>query len=259
MTDSPTAPIDLSGKASEHFARVASDWSARYQQRPSFLARLAIVSQAIDGILKGRHGKSVLDIGGGTGIFAAVASAWADEVIVVDPSSAMVQAGTENRLAMVALLRSAGLTCRLNCIRWVVGDIDCLSPSITERFNLVLAIAVLEYMNDVPTTVRRLLQLTTPSGSVLLTVPRPRSLIRRMERPLDYVAVRIGSAAGYARLARRDYASLRPHGSSVPWQEAIDPGSAAIRQHLALPLGTSGWRRHVNPSELVHVVSTPVR
>jgi SAM-dependent methyltransferase len=226
-------------------------WIERYSRRASFKARLGIVSDAIDAVLRCRPRAFVLDFGGGPGVFSALASSLAGHVICLDPSMGMIRAGTAKDQLLSDLVTSTGRTYRRDKISRVVGDIDSIGTSAVGAFDLVLAVAVLEYLPDVDRHIRKLLSLTAPGGTFLFTVPNPSSIVRRIERPFDTFASAAGRILGSRRLTDRTYSSLRVNGSAVLWQDALSTCVSASITTIGLPLAATGMRSHVHPSTMV--------
>lgn len=233
----------------QHFSEVADSWIDRYATRPSFQARYLAVGAAIRQHLP--PGGTVLDFGAGPGVFSVLASARANMVLSVDASLPMLRAGGNQSEALVGLASAAGMTARPERVHRVAGDISVLDQAgVRGRFDLVLAIAVLEYLADVPRHLEVLLASLRPGGLLVFTVPNPRSLVRRVERPVDRAATALGRLNGSRRLADRAYGAARPAGSRVNWQSILKHRQIQFRQ-TALPLGPIGWRRVLRPSVLV--------
>lgn len=233
------------GATQQHFSRMAGAWINRYEHRPSFRERLDVVAGVLDPLL--RPGDLVLDFGSGAGVFSMLASHRAGLVVSVDQNEPMLHSSIEGDVPLRALIGARGVVPDPSRISRVVGDIACLRGSGTA--DVVLAIAVLEYVQDPANHLRALAALLRPGGHLLLTLPRPASLFRRLERPLDRAAARFGRLTRRRRMADREYSALRP-------AQVVDLlsswSSAGLRQVGVWPvrLGPRGLRRHVTPNEL---------
>lgn len=245
----------------DHFLEVADTWVDRYLNRLSFRARLRVVSEAIERELQGRQlqdgqlrdlqPKHVLDFGAGAGVFSAVASGLGAEVISLDRSWPMLRAGVSNQDKLDKIMTSLHLLHHPERIHRVAGDIEALGARGQGRFHLVLAIAVLEYVVDLYGTLNVLVSSLDQRGTLLFTVPRPLSWVRRVETPIDGLAARVGRRWGIDRLSQRSYSAMRPYGSSPPWQAALALAGAQPVTVLEIPLGAKGWRRWSAPNQLI--------
>jgi len=246
----PVASIGAgaTGLQAEHFDRRASTWSARYRSNPSFRARLAVVGGAVDGLLAGVPAARVLDYGGGTGIFSVLAAQRAEVVVCVDRSEAMLRCGATDDATTAALLAEAGFDRPPGKVLRVVGDSGWIPPS-ARPFDLILAIAVLEYVEDCAGLLGSLAGALRPAGRVLLTVPDPQSSLRRLQRRLTPATARRAGRRG--RLADQSFVAVRPHGDNPPWREASEAAGLHVEQVRHVPLGGSGPLRRIRPNLLV--------
>lgn len=234
----------------EFFADIAHTWVGRYATRASFQERLRSVAQVAGPILARSEKPAVLDFGGGPGIFSLLCSGQASLVINLDPSAEMIRAGIDNREKM-AMVVSRIAPVSFSPIRHVVGTLDVFSAGANSRFDLILAIAVLEYIDEPQKVVDRLGRMLTPGGSLLLTVPRERSGFRQAERMFEPVADRWRTDRAPSRMKERSYRTLLPHRDSVPWRPSDGPGSLHIDLWRPLALGSRGLRAHVRPNDIV--------
>lgn len=228
-----------------HFSRLAESWIDLYERSPSFRERLDVVARTVDALLE--PGDIVLDFGSGAGVFSMLTTTRAELVVAVDENERMLRAALDGVVALRALHARRGLAPRPERITHVVGDVNCLRPS--ESIDLVLAIAVLEYVADPVRHLQVLSASLRPGGHMILTLPRPASILRRLEKPLDTAAARLGRFAGKPRLANREYSALRP---AQRWDPASFFATAGLKEvvKLSLRLGQHGLRRHVTPNEL---------
>jgi SAM-dependent methyltransferase len=227
---------------------VAATWTAGYRQQ-NFQARLAVVGEVLEGLSKISDISVVLDYGGGTGVFSAVASHRAELVICLDRSVPMAISGAVDAGDLSRIAREAGFVPRLDRVKRLAGDLDALAPSALHSFDLVLCIAVLEYISDVDTVIDRLIDLLQPTGHLLLTVPNPRSPYRWWEQVND-CSRRLGKSIGLS-VRPSAYLATRPHGSRVPWRRALRRRDFGIVVRRGIPRGLTGPRRWLNPNQVI--------
>ena len=246
-TGSPP-PRNLAGSQDAYFGTRAASWTDRYQSSPSFRSRLYVVGQAIDELRHDCPQARVLDFGGGTGVFSAVASRWASFTACVDRSLPMLTKGRADLPSMAAMLASEGFEGPLGKIVWIAGDDQCVG-SLRASFDLILAIAVLEYVADAKTLLTRLTQRLDQRGMLLITVPNRTSPVRIAQRIGQPLVTRRLTTTG--RLTDLSFLRLRPHGDDVPWQLAAAAAGLVVEKKTAVPLGLSGVRRWFHPTLLI--------
>lgn len=246
-----SAPIEDGRPAErdEHFATVAETWLIGYVQRSSFAARLATIAPGIAGACMATN--AVLDVGGGPGVFSVIAASEATFVVCLDPSLPMLDAGRRQEATLRTIAEEAGYAFRPERVSRVAGDVACLAASADARFDVVLAIAVLEYVEDPARLVERLLSLTKAGGKIFMSVPDSRSVIRRFERPLDAMSYRLGLLLRRERWTRRRYSALRPSGSRVEWASVHQKQTSVCVCDLPIPLGAGVFARRIQPNRLI--------
>lgn len=237
--------------AVEHFDEVATSWIRRYADRPSFRHRLVAVGAVVREVVAGYDRPVVLDFGGGPGVFSLVASERAGAVLCLDVSAPMVMAGAEGEPAAVSLLRHAGLEPEPRRVQRIVGTLDALSQPEDGAFDVVLAIAVLEYLPEPAPVVLALADRLRPGGRLVLTVPNERSWFRRAENIAGSLGAGVGRALRSERLRSRAYATTRPHGNRVPWRVETDLSGLVLERIEPLALASSGLMAHVRATHIV--------
>lgn len=237
------------------FDDLAAGWTELYRTRPDFRARLEAVGALLTTVLRRYDQPLVLDLGGGTGIFANIASQWAGHVVVVDRSQAMAQTGVRDADAASHRIADAGLAAGGGPVSRVVGDAASV-PLLPSRFDVIVCVAVLEWLTDVDGAVAEIADLLSPGGVVVFSVPRPQSLFRRLDPVIDRAASLLGLVrdAGWARSRR--YSAARPHGSSPPWREALTRNGLRVASSEDLASGTKGWRVWLRPSQFIVAART---
>jgi len=239
----------------DYFANVAQGWVARYATRPSFKHRLRVIAEVVEPILAARPRPSVLDLGGGPGVFSVLCARHGGFVVDLDPSAAMLLAGRrelatiESVVSAIAPPVPAATTPGSVC--FVAGTLDALSPVARNRFDLVLAIAVLEYLGKPHEALALLGEMLSPGGALVISVPREYSLPRRAERllaPVVRLTIRWTRAHRMRDLA---YTDLRPYGDRVPWRSAAAAAGLTVTATRLLPLSQALPWSPFCPNEVV--------
>ncbi len=239
----------MAAEQERHFDERAATWADRYRTHPSFRARLAVVGSAVDDELAARPGARVLDYGGGPGLFAELAAQRAVDVVCIDRSPAMVAWGEAHRAALTALLADAGFHGEPGTVTRLAGDERAIPTAGT--FDVVLAIAVLEYVDDPLGAVAALATTLRPGGVILATVPDPRSPVRWAQAVAGPVTAALRGRSG--RIADQSFAALRPHDDRVPWRRAAEGAGLDVTRTIPVPLGEHGMRARLHPSTLVRL------
>jgi 2-polyprenyl-3-methyl-5-hydroxy-6-metoxy-1,4-benzoquinol methylase len=238
----------LDERQGAHFDDRSSTWTDRYRHSRSFQSRLAVVGQAVTEVLAAKSDARVLDFGGGTGVFSAVASQHADMVVCLDRSESMLKEGSSHTATIQDTLIAAGFDHQIGRIaRVAASDCNIFAPSAT--FDLILVVAVLEYVDDCQSFMKSLASSLSPDGLILLTIPDPHSYVRRLQRLLAPLAS-YGRQTS-TRLADQSFVGLRPHGDDVPWRSACDAARLEVADVEAVPLTQSGVGKMVRPTILV--------
>lgn len=231
-----------------HFEDVADTWIRRYEERPSFRHRLDVVGGVIREVLDGYDHPTVLDFGGGPGVFAMVASTSAGRVVCLDASAPMILAGARHADLAADLAARFG-DAHPDRVERVVGTVDALDPVPT--FDVIVTIAVLEYLDDPAETVEALATRLRPGGRLVLTVPDPRSAFRRTEDLVGSLGATAGRVLRSERLASRAYASVRPHGNRIPWRDGAARAGLEVDRTVPLTLASDGALAKVRATSIV--------
>lgn len=242
----------LAADQAGHFQERCQTWTARYRTNPSFRARLVVVGRALESALTGIPGARVLDFGGGTGVFSVLAAQRAHFVLCVDRSEAMLRAGSVQRGAIQDLLAEAGFTSGVGRVHCLVGDEEAIVAA-RGSFDVVLAVALLEYVDDTDQVTLSLARGLRPGALLLLTVPNAASPLRVAQRLASPLIARAGRRS--ARLADQAFVAMRPHGDHVPWRHAAALGGLLVEAVTPVPLGARGLGRLFHPNLLVSLRS----
>jgi S-adenosylmethionine-dependent methyltransferase len=166
--------------------------------------RTAAVWAALDPVVRAGTPLRVLDVGGGSGIFAVPLAQLGHEVTVVDPSAD----------ALATLSRRAGTAGVAGGVRGVQGDGDLLHqvlPALGDGgYDLALCHSVLEIVDDPAVTLREIAGALRPGGQVsVATVNRAGAVLARAlsGHPVEALALLEDRdpAPGRARPARRRF------------------------------------------------------
>lgn len=234
----------------DHFADQASQWNAKYRDSEPFRARLHFVGRAILDSLEGSSAARVLDFGGGTGLFGSVAATRAALVVSVDRSLPMLRSGARDDAGIRESIRSAGLADPAGRLLRLAGD-EHTAGALRARFDVVVAIAVVEYAADCRRLVAELASALDRGGRMVITVPNPRSPVRVVSRLALPVLRRLRPST--ARLRGQSYLLVRPHGDRPPWRLAAEQAGLSVRNVRPVPFGRSGIRSLVHPNLLVEL------
>jgi SAM-dependent methyltransferase len=237
-----------SSAMASYFAELAQGWVSRYETQRSFQARLAILGPLVDRYV-GPDAR-VLDYGSGAGIFSLVASRRAALVLSLDISEMMQRAAQTCLEQAIDLVNRTGQRCRPASVHRVVGDLQCLDEKRCQ-FDVILAIAVLEYLDDPARVFATFRRIIHPDGVIIFSVPRPTSFFRRVEGPTNRVLSTVGRVTRSQRFYDRRYTQVQPRRSSQPLDRLFEPQQ--LLEEVPLPLGMEGWRRHVRPSAVFAV------
>ena len=233
-----------------HFEQLAPGWAERYTSSPSFRQRLEVVGSTLTRYLEATPESLVLDLGTGAGIFAMVASASAARVVAVEPNGAMVQAASRELSFVGEMLAQRNVRARADRISFVQGDLACLKPA-SHAFDVVTAIAVLEYLNNPSQTARALRGCLSERGILCVTWPSSRSLFRKIERLASRAVAYLGRRSKNSALHSRDYVQYQSGVTGREWKRAFTAVGLVPVERIGLPMGNQGWRLLARPSELV--------
>jgi 2-polyprenyl-3-methyl-5-hydroxy-6-metoxy-1,4-benzoquinol methylase len=253
MTGSPATQMDAL------FTDAAPGWASRYEARPSLIARLDTVGTALRRELRARANGAgaprVLDFGTGGGVFAAVASDLAGSVVCMDRSEAMLRSPRTNRDTLARLARGLGGEYRPERLHPVLGDDGSLRGIRGGVFDVILAVAVLEYVPSPSLTLAELVRCLSPGGVLLAAVPNPRSVLRRVEPPLNAAAARLAPRFRSARLGGRAVTGAAWNTTRDILGDVVECGGT-VSSVTPIPLAPHGIRRHVRPNHLVTIRRT---
>jgi 2-polyprenyl-6-hydroxyphenyl methylase/3-demethylubiquinone-9 3-methyltransferase len=154
------------------FDRQAELLADRYAVDSAFRRRFGLVTELLRDELAGLEPGRALDVGCGTGVFAAFLAEEGWSVEAIDPSAKMLDAANRHLIERLGRKRDAVLLQRM-----AVEDLS-YEP---ESFDLILCLSTVEYVDDDVGTLRTLARLLKPSGRLVISVPNRRSVVRRIE------------------------------------------------------------------------------
>ena len=183
----------MSETTTAFFDDAAGGWGGLYFTEPSFKRRYALITKLVDETVGQREPGHALDLGCGSGVFAAylVEAGW--HVVAADGSSAMLQAAESHC--------GSRLGARIDAIEFREIQIDDLNLE-RESFDAVLCLSTLEYIASDRAVLRSIGAALRPGGVLVLTVPNRPSVVRLLERLVDRIRRERGS---YLRLQRHQY------------------------------------------------------
>jgi 2-polyprenyl-3-methyl-5-hydroxy-6-metoxy-1,4-benzoquinol methylase len=154
---------------SAFFDRLAGSWSqAHYGPQGGMVPRIARFVEALEGLVPASAG--VLDYGCGTGDIAVALAERGYRVEGRDISPKMIEQ---------ARTIHAGSSVRFAVIEPAGGDTDAMPGD--QAFDAIVCSSVLEYLLDVPGSLRRLTGALNRGGWLLATVPNVDHPLRRGE------------------------------------------------------------------------------
>jgi ubiquinone/menaquinone biosynthesis C-methylase UbiE len=148
----------------------------------------------------------ILDFGCGTGEIAAAIDKMGYQVTACDFAEEMMAVARSNYSN--------------TAVKWVRLEPDWrLLPFADESFDGIVASSVFEYLDNVPQVAKELCRVLRPGGVLLLTVPNPHNVVRRIEAraqssplvgrlsPLLRAVRRFDSYASYLQLSKNRFAA----------------------------------------------------
>ncbi len=158
--------------------------------------------------------RSALDVGTGNGLLAAELSQKVPEVVAIDADNEVLAAAREET----------------KNVQWILGD--AMAHPFRRTFDVVASIATLHHLPDHASAIRRLAELTSPGG-VLVVIGLARST-----RLTDFAADVVGVVQHRWLSWRRDYWE---HSAPTVWPP---PHSySEVRQCAMEELPGAQWRR----------------
>jgi len=157
--------------AVEYFDREVASFHESYTRSRDFRTRFRLWKGLIARYASWSGARTCLDVGCGPGLFSLFTGELGINTIGLDPSPGMLQ------LCEVQKHRR-----RLDNVRFVRGSLP-LSPTLRlPPADLILCSSVLEYVNDWGPALSDLVDLLTPHGFLLVSLPNGQSWYRHYEK-----------------------------------------------------------------------------
>lgn len=150
-------------KTADFFSGEAAQWESRYASDARFRRRYERITRLLERVLPKLTGEA-LDLGCGTGVFSRFLASQGWRVTGLDISG-----------EMIAEARSQS-----DNIEYHVGTLEEF-VSETNRFTAIIALSMLEYVDDDEVTIQRLADLLAPGGVLVVSVPNRSGLLRKIE------------------------------------------------------------------------------
>lgn len=194
------------------FNREARGWRNKYHPKGKLHSRVDQFTMRLAELCP--PPARILDLGCGTGEIAAAISRWGYAVTACDFAEEMMAVARSNYAR--------------TSVDWVGLEPDWKAlPFADSSFDGMVASSVFEYLDDVPRVAAELSRVLRPEGVLLLTVPNPCNVVRKLEAGLQSMpwvrqlepalgrVQRIDSYAAYLRLSRNRFAGQR-------WQSLLN-------------------------------------
>jgi glycosyltransferase involved in cell wall biosynthesis/SAM-dependent methyltransferase len=232
----PTAfcllPIPRSSDVRTLFNQKARRWRSKYGPKGALNSRVEQFASRLAALCP--PPAHILDLGCGTGEIAAALEPLGYRVTACDLAEEMIAVARRSHQA--------------TAVEWVTLEPGRTAlPFANRRFDAVLASSVFEYLDDVGATAAELARVLRPDGVMLLTVPNPRNVVRKLEARLSLVLLhprlapalrkvpRVDAYAAYLRLSRNRF-------EEQGWQSVLRAAHfVAVDQSDFLP---DAWQRH---------------
>ena len=213
--------------------KLASQWSEGYLRR-SFRARRSIFKKQI--ATHAQEGEYWLDLGCGTGVLSQDLLEQQVLVKAID--------GSQNMLDRAQLEIPNRFRTKINFEK---ADAHCLNGISTAEFDGAICSSVLEYSHNPNELMRELSRVVRPDGTLLISAPPPRSIVRNTQRVLRFLFLLLDKrkfdylAVSKCELSRR------------AMQELLSDNGFALEQTMSFdPIVPSIFRKVAPPSLLIH-------
>jgi 2-polyprenyl-3-methyl-5-hydroxy-6-metoxy-1,4-benzoquinol methylase len=210
-------PFGSEEQAIGFHAQLASAWEAKYASRASFRSRQKFLAAWLHDVVE--RGTSWLDAGCGSGHFSRQMAALGASVTGVDGAAEMIAAAQR-------LGGGDGGELVYRC-----GDLASLTEE-DESFDGVLCSSVLEYLDEPNRALREFWRVTKAGGSLIVTLPNRRALVRKAERLL------LGVTSAFRRSYPRYLAHVKREWAR---REAVALVTHAGFEVRAVAVGGLGW------------------
>ena len=230
------------------FNQKARSWRSKYGSTGKLKSRVEQFAERVAGLCPPPAG--ILDFGCGTGDIAAAIDAMGYQVTACDFAEEMIAVARSNYSD--------------TAVKWICLEPDWrILPFADQSFAGIVASSVFEYVDNVPQVAQELSRVLRPDGILLLTVPNPYHVVRKLEArvqssplvdrlsPLLRTVQRFDSYASYLRLSKNRFAaqgwkSILGAAHFAPLDEG-EFSDDAWQQQVNAPLILLGVKRTATP------------
>lgn len=156
---------------------IAEDFDSGYARSENFKDRLDKFCHLIKSFSSST--KRVIDLGCGAGIFSLYAASLNDQVIGIDGSD-----------SMISICKKKAAATELINIDFKVADITKLSNETLDPADLIICSSVLEYIDNLESSVTLIDNLLRPGGTAIVSMPNKSSFYRKMEKIIFSISKR---------------------------------------------------------------------
>ncbi|HRG32889.1 MAG: class I SAM-dependent methyltransferase [Saprospiraceae bacterium] len=154
--------------AIEWHTQIARNFDQKYSTSRNFTERYAIWTNVIDKY--SNLSLSVLDIGCGSGVFTFYSAEKNNKVIGIDASKEML------RICQEKMEKTGTKNVQfLNC------NIESLGKNLDQKADMVICSSVLEYIEDLDSSLDLIKQIMNRDGLFLFSLPNKQSIYRKIE------------------------------------------------------------------------------
>jgi len=147
---------------------IAYDFDKKYVHNKAFIERFAVWTKIIDKYSNSQN--HVLDIGCGSGILSFYLAERNENVVGIDGSQEMVEICETKKQKM-----------NINNVIFLHHDIMKLEEILNTKADIIVCSSVLEYLDDLSSTLRLFSSFLKDKGVLILSMPNKSSLYRKLE------------------------------------------------------------------------------
>jgi 2-polyprenyl-3-methyl-5-hydroxy-6-metoxy-1,4-benzoquinol methylase len=174
---------------------LAGTWSDSYEKKLSFRKRLNTFKECLEEIVD--PDELWLDAGCGTGTLSREIVYLGANVVAVDGSIKMIEcAQRENQHISNS-----------NLIFKLIDTVEKIDSD-DDYFDGILCSSVIEYVDDPNVLIKEFLRILKPNGKLLISLPNSYSLVRKLQKIIRSLGLRLGkNYYFYLNSSRHDYSA----------------------------------------------------
>ena len=153
--------------AVEWHSQNAASFDNKYSHSRDFIERFEVWTQVIDRYSDPQY--RVLDVGCGSGVFSFYAAERNASVVGVDGSREMIELCDRKKNSLASNLT------------FISADMSSLSSVVRTKANLILCSSVLEYLDNLDSSLRAIVSMLDINGVVVFSMPNRASVFRAVE------------------------------------------------------------------------------